>query len=67
MQKTFNDPIMPIHSPRIIQFEHGYESRGFRKLMLSGAPVRVVGKNKYVVNDIHCSMLKKSKIPYRKL
>ncbi len=60
-----NTPNMYIRNPREIEFDNENKGRGLRVLMLSGAPVRVVGKNRYVVSDIHCNLLKEEGIGYK--
>jgi len=33
--------------------------------MLSNIPVRVTGKNRYIVSDMHCAILKEKGIGYK--
>lgn len=65
MQKQFNDPIMPIRNAREIQLDRENEAKAFRILMLSKAPVRIISKNRYIVSDIHCKLLKEKGIKYK--
>ena len=58
-------PIMPAHNRRVIEFVPGNEAEGFHTLMLSNIPVRVTGKNRYVVSDMHCTILKKKGMGYK--
>ncbi len=57
-------PDLRVRNGRIIQFLAGNETKGFYTLMLSGAPVRVIEKNKYLVSDVHCTILNQKGIQY---
>lgn len=61
------NPIMPLRGTQIIEFDAGNEAKGFYELMLSRAPVQVIGKNRYVVSDIHCAILTEKGIVYKKI
>lgn len=63
--EPYTSPITRVRSPRVIQFDSGNEVKGFHTLMLSKAPIKVIGKNKYIVSDIHCALLTKRKIHYK--
>ncbi len=65
MMKNHIDAIMPIRSPRKIEFDRANEEKAFRILMLSKAPVRIIGKKRYVVSNIHCNLLKEKGIKYK--
>lgn len=54
-----------IRNPRTIELSSENDAKGLRVLMLSNAPVRVVGKNRYVVSDFHCTLLQKEGIEYK--
>ena len=54
-----------IHNPREIEFDSQSKAKGVQILMLSEAPVRVVGKNRYIVSDFHCDLLKQNGIGYK--
>jgi len=58
-------PIIPARNRRVIEFVPGNEAKGFRTLMLSNIPVRVTGKNRYIVSDMHCAILKEKGIGYK--
>lgn len=55
---------MPIRNPRTISFDSEFERRGLYELLFSNIPVRMVGKNRYVVSDIQCNILQSKSIKY---
>ncbi len=57
-------PDLHVRNGRIIEFPTGNETRGFHTLMLSGAPLKVIEKNKYLVSDVHCAILNQKGINY---
>ena len=58
-------PDLRIRNLRVIEFATGNETRGFHELMLSRAPIKVIEKNKYIVSDVHCSILNAKGIDYK--
>ncbi len=58
---------MAIRSPRVIELDKANEAKAFRVLMLSKAPVRIIGKNRYIVSDIHCNLLTQKGIKYKRI
>jgi hypothetical protein len=56
-----------IRNPREIELDSESKAKGVQILMLSGAPVRVVGKNRFIVSDFHCNLLKQNGIGYKVL
>ncbi len=54
-----------IRNPRTIELSGEKKAEGLRVLMLSNAPVRVVGRNRYIVSDFHCTLLQREGIEYR--
>lgn len=59
-----NTPVGSIRNPKVIEFVSGNEAKGFHILMLSKVPVKVIGKNQYIVSDRHCALLKEKGIDY---
>ena len=62
-----NSSAMPIRSPRTISFDSEYEKKGLYELLFSNIPVKMIGKNRYVVSDIHCNILQSKGIKYNVL
>jgi len=65
MQRPLNDPLMPVLNPREIEFSSASKAKGIDILMSTGAPVRVVGKNRFIVSDIQCRLLKQKRVNYK--
>ncbi len=59
------DPLMPIWNSREIEFASGSKARGIDILMSTGAPVRVIGKNRFIVSDTQCKVLKQKRVNYK--
>jgi hypothetical protein len=66
MESNFS-AIMPIRNPRTISFDNEYEEKGLYELLFSNVPMKMIGKNRYVVSDIHCSILQSKNIMYNVL
>lgn len=54
-----------IRNPREIEFDSQSKAKGVQILMLSKAPVRVIGKNRYIVSEFHCDLLQQNGIGYK--
>lgn len=59
------DPIMPVLNPREIEFRSESKAKGIDILMSTGTPVRVVGKNRFIVSDTQCKLLKQKRVNYK--
>ena len=63
-----NQPIFELMFPiSYIQISEKYDAKGFLALARSGVPVSCLPKNTYGVHPEHLRILKRKRIPFKKL
>jgi len=54
-----------IPSPKVIEFDSETKAKGIHALILSKVPFTVIGKNEFIISDVHRAILAEKGMQYK--